>query len=207
MTYPGSLAKREDFTLVAPKLAEDALEVLFRAVEADLHHPNLAALLQSIPERDATYAQTVVAADLEVFRSVPATLRSHPSFGPSFLVNKLLMHCEQAGRVPIVGQEYARRILVAKASAPATEEHLMGPAKALTPMQSMSYAAFSAGLSFGFLSDETLTQAPIEKLIEFKRHNRGLLKRHQQELAGLSQFGDSAGEERLAGMDNPIDPA
>ncbi len=26
-------------------------------------------------------------------------------------------------------------------------------------------------------------------------------------LAGLSQFGDSAGEERLAGMDNPIDPA
>jgi hypothetical protein len=171
-------------TVIRPSLAREALAALVEAARADAASPPMRDILVTVPKQDLEYAQSLVWSDVEI-ASVVGDRPLPPDVSLMFLVNKLLVHASETGSVPMVGREYASRIVQTKLQTCAAT--FAPSARLSTLKQHMQYACISAGLAFGFVDDEVLVKTPMSRLIAFKEKNARLLDRNQVHLLDIAQ--------------------
>jgi hypothetical protein len=175
---------RPDFEPVEHRSdSSDVRERLERA-ELGARDVGFQQAFEAVPDDDAAYALRVVAADREL-RFDSRSLVEEPIVAVSYLAEKLLDHCHVSGSIPVVGQDYASRILAFKSA-----QRLGGPPSSgdiLTGQQATALHTVAAGLSYTFVSDADLLATSPERILQYKTSNRELLERHQMHLVSVAQ--------------------
>jgi hypothetical protein len=153
------------------------IQKLWDAACADAEDPILSALIRDMPAEDLEYARRVVSADVELAPFARNNLQ--PVLAISFLLNKLLLYARSTDSVAIVGRSYAHDLLLQKASAASRNAAKM--------KNSLSVTAFAAGLSFDFVTDESLEKVDFDLLRKFKADNQLLFHKHQCHILEVAQ--------------------
>jgi hypothetical protein len=152
-------------------------------------------LVRRVPDVEADTAAGTVLSDRQGYEALKLDGKP-PSRGVAlaYLLNKLLLFSRVEGLVPIVGQGYASDMVAWKVRSTGRDPRRQLPGRPQDPQQARTtYAAFAAGLSFAFVDDAELSQAPIESLLRFKTEHRDLLHRSQRHILDTAQrFGGLA---------------
>lgn len=181
--YPPQLFHREDCRAVRPAFTKTAWQTIGDAARRDAASTELRRIVAQIPQRDLDYACFVTACDRPMADALGLDRHIEPAFAIALLLEKLLVYAHENGLVPIVGRNWARRLLETKLTRPQppSERALLSPA------QGIAYDTFSAGLSLDFVDDAKLGAIAFDKLESFKHTNRQLLERHQVHLSEVTQ--------------------
>jgi hypothetical protein len=181
--YRPEVLERDGSTNVKPELSAAAWQIIGDAARSDAADPSFRQVVDTIPASELRYSQAVVAGDREMTAALGLDRTLDPVLAVALLFEKLLLCASVNGMVPIVGRDWAARLLAARLT-PATPGR---DRTLLSPSQGETYAAFSAGLSLDFVDDDKLVALPFDRLRAFKDGHRDLLDRHQLHLIEVTR--------------------
>jgi hypothetical protein len=176
--YPAFKGREAEFQVDRGVLTATELEDIATSALSDSAQPwfrEIAEKQMTSEERD--YASLVVWPEVSAHPTLARELTKSNGAAVAFLLNKLVRRAIQDGAVPIVGKPYASELIARKMAAVEQDAPTL-----VTPKQASSFAAFAAGLSLTFVSDEGIRQVPFTNLVRFKEKNSDLLRRHQHHL-------------------------
>lgn len=191
LMVPPHLYRREDIAVEQPASTSMQLAARIDAARTAAELPEFLRLADSVPDSDVDAARRIAMADVDLAEARGVHIES-PPWLLAYLAEKLLDTCEQRTCVPIVGQEYAAKMLTILAARRMVN---LRTSALLTPTQVTGIHTIAAGLSYGFVDDAALEQATIQELLDFKRRNVGLLEAHHQQLVkSATDFGELASD-------------
>lgn len=198
--YPLAVYEATGHRVVHAELSSGALPLIAQQATIDAQRSSMSQLVGSIPRDDVEYARLVVGCDVELEPLLRGKLPD-AGWAISFLVNKLVWHAARTGAVPIIGRGYAGSILREKLQTSSSVSRLTST----VPKVHRDYAAFGAGLSLAFISNEKLAALPFAVLEEFKQDNKVLLARQDRHISSIVEryqaLGEGAGmEARIASL-------
>ena len=203
VSVPPKLAISEEFDLVQPDLGDEEIDRIARNATADAADATFRAFVESeVPRRDAQYAGGMVYADRQIRDRRMLPQGPDPVFAMSYLAHKLVAYANSRGSVPIVGQDYALKLLSRVVRENTNPSTLAGDSL-VTGRQALNVHAIAAGLSLRFVSDDLLAAADMSALRKFKEKSTKLRQTHHLELLKIaSEFDgfpiDATFPERLA---------
>jgi len=195
IVYPPWVFQRPDYRVTYPTLgAEEAARIVESAGD-DAADPSFRNLIEgNVPAKDREYAVLVVESDRRLREAIPPELARDWVFALALLINKLILCAASCGAVPIVGRRYAPELIARKIEKWAGNDPERQTALPGDPKRVLSFAAFAAGLSFDFLSDDSLVSVPMDQLTKFKQKNQRLLEKHQLSILEVVQKYHGLGE-------------
>jgi hypothetical protein len=158
-----------------------------RAAREDAEDESFKQLMVSVPRADAETAGGAVMSDVQAYEALKLRGPPSESLAVAYLLNKLVSIASTTHVVPLVGRGFAADMIAWKSQQGILQRSESLPGRLLQrPSLRTRYAAFAAGLSYGFIDDEDLVQAPIELLAQFKKEQTELRKQSQKYILDAS---------------------
>jgi hypothetical protein len=186
ISVPPKLYLSSEFHIVQPSLNDEVIDRIAAFALDDANDPQFCAFIESaVPKRDYQCAGGIVDADSQVDERRLRSVARKPAFAISYLAQKLVAYANSTGTVPIVGQDYAVKVVARVVRRGAT-----GPIAAdglVFGRRASVVHAVGAGLSLRFVSDDLLARADVETLAVFKRESTALRDAHHAHLLKVAQ--------------------